>query len=315
MFHRMRAVWAGALALSLLAGGTVLAAPPAWAHANGASQASGQAGGQASSQADASTSSSETQGSGSQADFGSSVSQAVYAAHQAGESGTVLAAAIHEVLLAEHPNAKGLSVALAVYQHVYSNTYADESSSTFSDVDLEAPWAAAAINALQSAGVVNGTSSTTFTPSAPVTLAELATMLGRLQAGTASSTSSNPTDTPWWAQNGMAWTQQSGVLSGVQDLGSPNAPLTRAQAVLMLINTANLGAYADAESGATIDLEGTPPPWAHGAMALAVQLGLLKGSGGQLLADQPLTRAQMAVLLARLAMLEAEASSTSSSGS
>ncbi len=37
MFHRMRAVWAGALALSLLAGGTVLAAPPAWAQASAAS--------------------------------------------------------------------------------------------------------------------------------------------------------------------------------------------------------------------------------------------------------------------------------------
>jgi hypothetical protein len=70
-----------------------------------------------------------------------------------------------------------------------------------------------------------------------------------------------------------------------------------------------LAAQASALASAPIDLSGTPLDWAHGALALAIQLGILRGSGGRLLADQPLTRAQMAVLLARVAVLEADATS------
>jgi tetratricopeptide (TPR) repeat protein len=44
------------------------------------------------------------------------------------------------------------------------------------------------------------------------------------------------------------------------------------------------------------------------------QLGLLQGSGGQLLSSQVLTRAQMAVLLSRMATLEAQASGSGSTG-
>lgn len=303
MRSRMRPWWAAALALTLLAGGTAMAAAPAGVPANGAAQGAGQAhaGGAA-----GNGSGGQSQGQASAgAGFGQSVSAAVYAARQGGQSGTVLAAAIHQIQLAEHPNAKGLAVALAVYQQTYAP---GQGASTFTDVTLNAPWAQAAVDALQQAGVVNGTSSTTFSPNAPVTLAELATMLGRLQAGNATSTSNAPAGTPAWAQNGLAWALQTGVLDGEQGLGTPNAPLTRAQAVLMLVDASGLGSYATAEAGAPIDLQGTPPAWAHGGLALAVQLGLVQGSNGQLLADQPLTRAQMAVLLARLAVLEAEAS-------
>lgn len=82
----------------------------------------------------------------------------------------------------------------------------------------------------------------------------------------------------------------------------------------MLINAAGLAQQAAGQSGAAIDPKGRPPAWAHGALALAIQLGLLQGSNGQLLANESLTRAQMAVLLARLAVLEAAAGSSTASG-
>lgn len=292
------------MVLTLLAGGTVMAAPP-WAQGDGAGANSDRAQASADGAGDAG---SQTQAQGqnpTHSSFGESVAAAVYAARQEGETGTAEAEALHQVQLAEHPNAKGLAVAMAVYALQGST---GQGNSPFADLTQDAPWATAAVDALQQAGVVDGTSATTFDPSAPVTLGELATMLGRLQAANATSTSDAPAGTPTWASNGMAWAEESGVLGGEQGLGTPDTPLTRAQAVLMLINAAGLSQDAVAQADAQIDLQGTPPAWAHGALALAIQLGLLQGSNGQLLADQLLTRAQMGVLLARLAVLLAQAS-------
>lgn len=241
--------------------------------------------------------------------FGLHVAAAIGAAQSSGASGTALAQAIHEVLLNEHSNAKGLSVAMAVY----ANDQRSGSTTTFADVKTEAPWATAAISALEKAGVVQGTSATTFSPNADVTVAELATMLARLQAETSSNTSAAPSGTPTWALQAMAWAENNGVMANVQNLGKPDAPLTRAQAVLMLINAAGLSQSAALDANAPINLEGNVPAWAHGAIALAIQMGLLQGSDGQVLANSTLTRAQMAVLLARLAVLEAESSTSSNS--
>jgi hypothetical protein len=280
-----------ALLATVLAAGTALAAPPSWAAAGGG-------GGSSSARAAA-----DSGGSG-QGGFGNSVSGAVYGALAGGESGTVLAEAVHQVLLSEHADVPGLAVAEAVYAR---RTSGEPGASAFADLVAQAPWAEGAVDALHAAGVVEGTSSTTFSPDQPVTLAELATMLARLQAGSAPSGAAAPAGTPTWAQGAMAWAEAEGVLEGEQGLAGPTAPLTRAQAVLMLIQAAGLGAQAASLAGAPIPLQGNAPAWAHGALALAIQLGLLQGSGGQLLANQPLTRAQMAVLLARLAVLEAEA--------
>ena len=296
MRRRLSCVCAGALTLALM-GGTALAAPPAWAQGSRGGQAAG------------SPASASSTAATPEASFGSQVSAAVHAALLAGSSGTAVGEAVHEVLLAEHANAKGLSVAEAVYGRLDAGT-GTPGASPFADLTVQAPWAEAAVDALQKGGVVNGTSSTTFAPGQSVTLAELATMLARLQAGAGTPGTAVPAGTPVWAQDAMAWANGHGVLAGEVGLGTPNAPLTRAQAVLMLINAAGLAQQATVQSGAPIDLQGTPPPWAHGALALAIQLGLLQGSGGQLDADQPLTRAQMAVLLARLAVLEAAAGAT-----
>lgn len=243
------------------------------------------------------------------ATFGTSVSAAIAASRAAGGQGAVLAEAVHAVLSHEHANAKGLAVAMSVYA---SSSSGSSGSSPFTDLTTQAPWATPAVSALHQAGVIEGTSSTSFSPNDSVTLAQLATMLARLQAGTATSTANVPAGTPSWAASAMAWSQASGVLDSEQGLGQPNVPLTRAQAVLMLINAAGLGQTAWAEANAPINLTGNVPTWAHGAIALAIQLGLLQGSDGQVLANSTLTRAQTAVLLARLAVLEAEATGSTS---
>jgi hypothetical protein len=242
--------------------------------------------------------------------FGLEVAAAVQQALSGGATGTAVAQAVHDAIEAEKSDAKGIAVAEAVYAGLTGGGAASASGATppavsFSDME-EAPWAAAAVGALAQAGVVNGTGNGQFSPSAPVTGSELVTMLARLAAfqGTG-GTPSQGSGVPAWAQAGVAYAQQAGVLQGVEGLSDLSEPLTRAQAVTMLINALGMGQAAAQASQAQIALQGDVPPWAHGAVALAVQLGLLQGSGGQVLADQVLTRAQMAVLLARLAYLEA----------
>lgn len=260
--------------------------------------------------------------SGSASAFGQSVSQAVYAALSAGETGTALANAVHVVISTYKPNAKGISVAEAVYASVYGASGGGKGISVpFQDM-AGAAWAAPTVDALSQAGVVRGTSKTTFSPNAKVTGAELLTMLDRLQnwqgATTTSQSGAGASTTllsraPAFALQAIRLALADGIVQGVGGLTNPNAPLTRAQAVTLLINSLGLHQAAQTASTASLGLSGPVPRWASGAIALAIQLGIMQGSNGQILADQPLTRAQMAVLLARLATLEALAINGTSS--
>ena len=243
-------------------------------------------------------------------DVGESVVAAVYGAKQRGESGTALADAIHLARSAEAGDAPGLSVAESVYNTLLGGTTPGGSAPPAGFGDLGGyGWAAAAINALAGQSVFQGTGTGTFSPGDDVTAAELVTMMARLLvAPTSTAGGGTPASgVPTWAGPAWTWAENSAVISGVQGLTGPNATLTRAQAVVILLNALGLSTAEVADANATVGLSGTVPGWAQGALALAVQLGILQGSGGALQADQPLTRAQMAVLLARVAAFESAA--------
>lgn len=258
-------------------------------------------------------------GGSSRLTLGLGVAAAVKAALSSGTTGSALANAIHEVIQSEKHNARGLSVAMAVYQDLTTHGAGGAGSgatgssvSSFKDLS-KVPWASAAITALNRAGVIHGTAADKFSPGQPVTLAELVVMLDHLDAG--SSTSATvPAGTPAWARGAMSWALGTGVLSGVRGLGGPDAPLTRAQAVLMILNAAGLGRLASTLDRGAVALSGQVPAWARGALALAVKLGVLKGSDGNLLATAPLTRAEVAVLLARLSVLLAASAGGTATG-
>ncbi|MDA8345922.1 MAG: S-layer homology domain-containing protein [Thermaerobacter sp.] len=259
--------------------------------------------------------------SGSGSAFGQSVEEAVYTALSSGQRGTALANAVHLVIATFKPNAKGIAVAEAVYQSVYGATNGGQTiSPSFKDMG-GASWAVPYVDALSNAGVVRGTTKTTFSPNADVTGAELLTMLARMQNWQAAAqTSQQPpanaqflAKAPAFALQAIRAALSQGVLHGISGLSTPNMPLTRAQAVALLINSLGLNQAAQSDSTASIPLSGPVPTWARGAIALAVELGLVEGSDGQVLADQTLTRAQMAALLARVATLEALALSSQQS--
>ena len=175
---------------------------------------------------------------------------------------------------------------------------------TFRDVP-PAYWAYADIESLAAAGVINGVGGGCFDPQGLVTRAQFATMLARLDHPPADTVGPRFSDVPptaWFygpveAATGLGW--MSGVGGGLFD---PNAPVTRAQAALTLADYLGLDHVAQDEGSAPLPFTDAAavPAADHGAVAVAVHLGLLQGAYGQVLPAAPLTRAQAAALLVRL---------------
>ena len=118
----------------------------------------------------------------------------------------------------------------------------DEVESPFPDVEADHP-NLDAIRWARDSGVVAGYEDGTFGPEDPITREQLATLLfryaqhiGRNTAGRDSLTGFSDGDTvSAWAQDAMAWTVDSGVLTGLPgDVLAPAVTTTRAQAAAML---------------------------------------------------------------------------------
>ena len=105
----------------------------------------------------------------------------------------------------------------------------------FSDVRSSA-WYANAIYALSAAGIVGGYPDGTFRPTAPVTRAELVTMLAKLSGETASQDTTFPdVSATSWARPAISLAQEKGWVSGYSDgTFRPQNSVTRAEAVVML---------------------------------------------------------------------------------
>lgn len=290
--HRRLAVIALSLALlvSSLAAAGAAAAPPSSGSAAGSSAGQGQH---------------QHQSSSSPLTFGAKIKAAVQAALANG-GGQSVAAAVYQVQSTIAPDQRAASIAQSVAHGLLGTGH---KASPFKDMG-QASWALGAVDALSAAGVVDGTSASTFSPNTPVTAAQALTMLDKLfhwaEGGSPTSGSALDRNAPSYAQAAIDAAQSDGYLQGVANLNAPSTVLTRAQAVVLLINALGLRQQA---AQASADLKGPVPQWARGAIALAVKLGLLKGVSGSIDANAPLTRAQLAVLLARAALFASLATS------
>ena len=105
-----------------------------------------------------------------------------------------------------------------------------------------------------------------------------------------------------WAEATVKQLAGQGVIAGFPDgTFGPQQPLTRAQVVTMLARAFNWPP-AKAAPG----FRDPVPDWAAGPVAAAVAMGVVKGyEDGTFGADRPVTRAELAVLLARVLPLPA----------
>ena len=156
---------------------------------------------------------------------------------------------------------------------------------TFSDVE-KSDWFADAVAYVTEKGLMNGTGSDTFSPSASTTRGMLMTVLARY-AGEDTTGS-----TPWY-QKGMEWAKANGVSDGT----NPEVNITREQLVTMLYRyvgspkaNGSLDSFSDAASVSS---------YAVNAMQWAVANGIVNGSNGKLNPQNNATRAQVAAILMR----------------
>ena len=161
---------------------------------------------------------------------------------------------------------------------------------SFKDVPQNS-WFASAVQYVTSNSLMNGTSTTAFSPSATMSRGMLMTVLARY-AG-----ESTEGGTVWY-EKGMNWAKSKGVSDG----SAPNANITREQLAAMLYRyagepdgAADLSAYADA---------GSVSAYAEKAVQWCVKNGILTGKTSSTLAPKATaTRAECAAMLHRFANL------------
>jgi len=192
----------------------------------------------------------------------------------------------------------------------------------FKDVD-EGHWAYGDITMMEVKGVFSGYGNGNFGPQDPVTCIQLALLAVRVTGGQAAAGAMplaqiagilggawlDPTDPlPTWAgvRECLAYAYQQGYLNGFINMERvtfrPNAPASRLEVILVLIDAMGLTAAAQALNGTTIDAPdaSTVPAWAVGYVALALDMGLLKGDDkGNLNLGSGVKRVEMAALLRR----------------
>lgn len=161
---------------------------------------------------------------------------------------------------------------------------------SFKDVPQNS-WFASAVQYVTSNSLMNGTSTTAFSPSANMSRGMLMTVLARY-AG-----ESTEGGTVWY-EKGMNWAKNKGISDG----SAPNRNITREQLAVMLYRyagepdgAADLSAYADA---------GSVSAYAEKAVQWCVKNGILTGKTSSTLAPKATaTRAECAAMLQRFASL------------
>ena len=162
--------------------------------------------------------------------------------------------------------------------------------SGFGDVP-QTSWFADAVKYVSENKLMNGTSTTAFSPNGNMSCGMLMTVLARY-AG-----ESTDGGTVWY-EKGMNWAKNKGVSDG----SAPNASITREQLAAMLYRyagepsvSADLSAYTDAVSIS---------PYAEKAVEWCVAKGILSGKSATRLAPQDTaTRAECAAMFQRFAAL------------
>ncbi len=195
-------------------------------------------------------------------------------------------------------------------------------SSWFSDVSAD-HWALGDISTVAAKGVMKGYGKGLFGPRNHVTRLEIVVLATRLMgfedealaldplevAALPGSTFTDYPAIPAWpgAHECLAYALQHGYLWPLMQGGDgpvfrANAPAKRVEVIVILLEAAGLGPEAAERLGAPILFKDADsvPPWAWGYVALAIELGILRGYDGKLHLNKPVTRAETAALLNRL---------------
>ncbi len=178
-----------------------------------------------------------------------------------------------------------------------------EENGVFSDVASDS-WYAGAVQYVYDKGIMNGTSTTTFSPESSTTRAMIVTMLHRMEdepPAQASRFADVPNDQ--YYTNAVAWASDNGIVTGYNDTAfGPSDNITREQLATILFRYADYKKYNVEQSA---DLSGFTDAarissYAKAAMQWANATGLITGVTSDTIIPQGnATRAQVATILMR----------------
>lgn len=178
----------------------------------------------------------------------------------------------------------------------YANPFVDIASSA---------WYSSAVDFVSGRKLFSGVGENIFAPDFSLSRGMLAAVLYRLEEPDAQNTNSLFSDvaTGAWYEQGVAWATQAGIVNGYGDgRFGPEDAITREQLAVMLFRYAQLLNMntAGRDSLTSFSDSGAVSPWAWGAVAWAVDSGIISGlPNGTLAPSGTATRAEAATMLQR----------------
>lgn len=157
-------------------------------------------------------------------------------------------------------------------------------------------------------GLMSGMDAAAFAPYANTTRAQIAVIFYRMEGSPAVEGENSFADVvrgsgTAWFYDAVTWAQQNGIMGGYSNSSfAPNDPITREQLAAIFYRYAQYKGYDTTQGGMAIrefdDYESISD-YAMGAMAWAVNTGLVKGDSNLLYPNGTATRAEIAALLHR----------------
>lgn len=157
-------------------------------------------------------------------------------------------------------------------------------------------------------GLMSGMDAAAFAPYANTTRAQIAVIFYRMEGSPAVEGENSFTDVvrgsgTAWFYDAVTWAQQNGIMGGYGNSSfAPNDPITREQLAAIFYRYAQHKGYDTTQGGMAIrefdDYESISD-YAMGAMAWAVNTGLVKGDSNLLYPKGTATRAELAALFHR----------------
>ena len=159
-------------------------------------------------------------------------------------------------------------------------------------------------------GLMSGMDAAAFAPYANTTRAQIAVIFYRMEGSPAVEGENSFTDVVHdsgtaWFYDAVTWAQKNGIMGGYGNSSfAPNDPITREQLAAIFYRYAQYKGYDTTQGGMAIrefdDYESISD-YAMGAMAWAVNTGLVKGDSNLLYPKGTATRAEIAALFHRFA--------------
>ena len=157
-------------------------------------------------------------------------------------------------------------------------------------------------------GLMSGMDAAAFAPYANTTRAQIAVIFYRMEGSPAVEGENSFVDVvrgsgTAWFYDAVTWAQKNGIMGGYSNSSfAPNDPITREQLAAIFYRYAQYKGYDTTQGGMAIrefgDYESISD-YAMGAMAWAVNTGLVKGDSNLLYPNGTATRAEIAAMLHR----------------